>query len=73
MNEGEKSFQAFPAVEALLTVNEVSEILKVKVSTLRHWTAAGKIPVVRQGGLVRFRPSEIQKWIESNSVGGALL
>ncbi len=49
----------------LVTIKEISEFLSVKASTLYAWVARGKIPHVRIHGLIRFRPEEIDAWVES--------
>ena len=48
-------------MEKLLGINEVSEILNIKKSTLRSWVFKREIPCVRLGRAVRFRPEIIEK------------
>lgn len=48
-----------------LDIKDISELLKVKESTLRAWVFQKRIPTVRVGALVRFRLSDIEKWIKS--------
>ena len=56
-------------MERLLNIDEVSKLLGVEVSTIYSWTSKKKIPFIRLSGkLVRFRESEIQKWLEERSV-----
>lgn len=50
-------------MEELLSIRDVSELLKIKESTLRAWVFQRRIPVVRLGRLVRFRLSELTKWL----------
>jgi excisionase family DNA binding protein len=50
-------------MEALLDIKEIAEKLRVKESTLRAWVFQRRIPIVRIGRLVRFNPSEIEKWL----------
>ena len=59
-------------MEDLISINEVSNKLKVKESTLRAWVFQRKIPCVRVGRLVRFRLSEIERWLtqENRKQGG---
>ena len=52
-------------MENLLDIEEVSELLSIKQSTLRAWIFAGKLPVVRLGRLVRIRESALADWIKS--------
>lgn len=55
-------------MEKLLTIDEVSEITKIKKSTLRAWVFQRRIPCVRIGGrLVRFQEGDIEKWIRMGS------
>jgi excisionase family DNA binding protein len=49
----------------LLTVKELSEQLQIKPSTLYAWVAQQKVPYRKIHGLVRFDPTEIDRWIAS--------
>ena len=51
----------------LLTVKELSAQLQIKVSTLYVWAAQGKIPCRKIHSLVRFDPTEIDRWLSSFS------
>jgi len=53
-------------MEDILKIRDVAAKWKIKESTLRAWVFQEKIPVVRIGRLVRFRPSEIEKWLGQN-------
>ena len=57
-------------MEELLTPDELAARLKVKVATLRDWRyhQTGP-PYVHVGRRVRYRPSDVDKWIEGSSVG----
>lgn len=49
----------------LLTVDELSELLKVSKRTIWRMRSSGQIPKpVRIGGGVRWRQSEIENWIK---------
>ena len=50
-----------------LNVNELSNILNIKVKTIYDWTHKGLIPYIKLGHLVRFDPDVISKWIKCNS------
>ena len=52
-----------------LTVKELSELLKIKASTLYSWVAQGKIPVRRINGLIRFWSEDIVEWLASFAQG----
>ena len=55
-------------MEKLLDVQQVSQLLGIKESTLRAWIFQNRIPVVRIGRLVRFKENDLQSWIEKSSV-----
>ena len=48
-----------------LTVNTLSQRLQIKSSTLYAWANQGKIPCRKIHGLVRFDPTEIDRWLAS--------
>lgn len=52
----------------LLTINDVSQILKISVSTIYRWVHKKKIPYIKLGGKVRFSDSELQQFIKKNSI-----
>ena len=51
----------------LLTPQQVSELLQVKLDWVYDAVAADKIPHMRLGRLIRFRPLDLQAWMS----GGA--
>ncbi len=50
----------------LVTIKELSDFLKVKVSTLYTWVHNGTIPYVKLNGLLRFDMDEIKEWIKAS-------
>jgi excisionase family DNA binding protein len=56
-----------PVLETLLTVEQVAELLAFKPSTIRAYCEQRKLPHVRIGGQLRFRPSELHEWLEQRS------
>ncbi len=58
-------------MEKLLTVPEVSEILKVKPATIYTWVRVGKLPHLRLGRLIRFTVECLEKFTKSNGDGGS--
>ncbi len=51
-------------IEELLTINEVSKILKVSRRTINHWVKQGRLPHVRLSNrILRFKASEIMNLI----------
>jgi len=53
-----------------MTVDEIAEYLQVKPSTIYQWTHTGYIPHVKLGNRVRFRLSQVDRWIERRTVDG---
>jgi excisionase family DNA binding protein len=51
----------------LLTVKALSQRLQITPSTLYAWASHGKIPCRKIHGLVRFEPTEIERWLASFS------
>jgi len=57
----------------LLTRNEAAELLGVKPQTLATWHITGRynLPLVKVGRSVRYRLADLERWLESRTVGGA--
>lgn len=49
----------------IMTVKEVSELLKVKEKTLYQWAELGQIPCIKMNGCLRFDFDDIQNWVKS--------
>jgi len=49
----------------ILTIKEVSELLKVKEKTLYQWAELGQIPCIKMNGCLRFDYEDIQEWVKS--------
>ncbi len=54
----------------MLSPEQVSEVLQVKVSTIYQWTHQRFIPHVKVGRFVRFNEAEILKWLSRNERKG---
>jgi excisionase family DNA binding protein len=54
-------------METLLNIHELENVTSIKVSTLRKFVMLKKIPYVKIGRLVRFLPSEIERWLRDAS------
>jgi excisionase family DNA binding protein len=53
----------------LLTTQQVANILKVSAPTLQRWRTEGNGPRwIQVGRSVRYRPADIQSWIERQAV-----
>ncbi len=55
------------AAEPLLTPETVAGLLACSRKSIYAWAARGALPSVRLGRLVRFRPSDVRRFIEANS------
>lgn len=53
--------------ESLLTLDELSDYLKVSKSTLYKLAQAGKVPGTKVGKHWRFRKATIDKWLDNAS------
>jgi excisionase family DNA binding protein len=57
-------------MEMYLTVGELAVYLKIAEQTVRRWVFNRGIPYHKICGVVRFRVSEIEKWVDN---GGAFI
>jgi len=57
-------------VERLLTPQQLSELLQVKLSTVYKWTHYEYVPYIKLHGLRRFRVSNIEKWLDKKDRQG---
>lgn len=48
-----------------LSVDEIAEYLGVKRATIYSWVHFSKIPSHKVGRLLKFKRSEIDKWVKS--------
>jgi excisionase family DNA binding protein len=51
-----------------MTVQEVAEHLNLSSHTIYKWVEKGRIPVIRLGYALRFRPSDIKEFVEQRVV-----
>jgi excisionase family DNA binding protein len=51
-------------IETLLTIAELAKALKLAEQTIRRWVFRREIPFLKIGKAVRFRPSDITKWVD---------
>ncbi|WP_342778976.1 methylation-associated defense system helix-turn-helix domain-containing protein MAD1 [Extensimonas perlucida] len=54
-----------------MTIREVAEYLKVNERTIYRLLSAKKLPAFKVGGSWRFRRTDIDRWIASQSEGEA--
>jgi excisionase family DNA binding protein len=50
-------------LEKLLTACELAEVLRLHAKTIERMARGGRIPSVRVGGRLRFKPSDIASWL----------
>jgi excisionase family DNA binding protein len=53
-------------VETYLTVEELAVYLKLAEQTIRRWVLNREIPFHKIKSAIRFRVSEVEKWIDEN-------
>ncbi len=51
--------------EPLMTVKEVAAAMNASEKTIRRRIAAGELPVIRDGRLIRIRPKDYRSYLES--------
>jgi len=56
-------------MECYWKVNEVAAALQISVQTVYRYVANGEIPFHKLNRSVRFKPSEIDRWVESKAAG----
>ena len=54
--------------EPLLTARELGAQLGFSAGTIVDWAEAGKVPSFKIGGRLRFRPTEVEEWLEARRV-----
>lgn len=57
-------------MRTLMTVDELTEQLGVKKSTIYQWIHLKFVPHVKLGSCVRFREEEILDWLTEKSIRG---
>jgi len=58
------------AMERLLTPKQLSDLLQVRPSTVYEWAHMGFVPHVKLGKCLRFKPKEIERWMQARSQHG---
>jgi excisionase family DNA binding protein len=62
-----KTMPSSPADNAIMTIGEVADYLKVTERTIYRLAAAKQIPAFKVGGSWRFSKVDIDKWISEQS------
>lgn len=52
----------------LLTIEDASKFLSIKVSRLRTAVFRKELPYIKIGRLVRFKEEDLSKWLESKTI-----
>jgi excisionase family DNA binding protein len=55
-------------MEVYLTIEGLAEYLKLAEQTIRRWVLNREIPFHKIKKVIRFRLSEIEKWIDSGGI-----
>lgn len=56
-------------MDKLITPEEFACVVGIQLSTVYSWTHAKTVPFIKVGRLIRFRESEILKWLHGRSQG----
>ena len=59
-------------MEKLLTISDLTAKLGIKKSTIYQWTHIEYIPHLKLGRFVRFKESEIEKWLKQKERPGRI-
>ena len=65
-----KTMPSSRADNAIMTIGEVADYLKVTERTIYRLAGAKQIPAFKVGGSWRFSKAEIDEWIKKQSVEG---
>ena len=57
-------------MNSLLTIQELSQILKISKKTIYGWVHDNYVPFCKLGGAIRFRERDIETWLAKRSRAG---
>ena len=57
-------------LDRLLTINQLSEVIQIKVPTIYRWVHEGYIPHLKINHLIRFKETEVAEWLEKKNRKG---
>lgn len=68
-NDNQKKHMSFDDLPELLTIEEVSEVLRVSKITLKRWGKKGKLPAIRinSRGDRRYKKEEVLRFLGMKS------
>lgn len=55
--------------EPLLTADAVADLLACSAKAVYAWASQGELACVRLGRLVRFRPADVRRFVDSRTLG----
>jgi excisionase family DNA binding protein len=55
-------------LETYLTIDEIAEYLKLAGQTVRRWVLNREVPFHKIRKVIRFRLSEIEKWVDNGGI-----
>ncbi|MDR0760698.1 MAG: helix-turn-helix domain-containing protein [Treponema sp.] len=55
-------------METYLTISEVAEAVKLSEQTIRRYVLNREIPYHKIKKVIRFKPSEVERWIENGGL-----
>lgn len=55
--------------ETLMDIKQVAAYLQITEATAYNWAQSGKLPGIKMGRIWRFRPSDIEDWLDQNMPG----
>jgi excisionase family DNA binding protein len=59
-------------MEQLMTVKDVAEYMRLSEQTIQRYVLNREIPFHKVKKVIRFRFSEIEKWIDGGGLGGGV-
>jgi PTS system nitrogen regulatory IIA component len=59
---------AFKSMQTLMTIDDLTDYLKVSRRTIYEWLKHNKIPAIKLVGQWRFQKDKIDYWMEHQSV-----
>ncbi|WP_169732417.1 helix-turn-helix transcriptional regulator [Haloglycomyces albus] len=66
---GENVMTATAVLPALMIIDDLAQYLSVAKKTIYDWNCSGTGPTrIKVGGSVRYRASDIESWIDSNTI-----
>ncbi|GAN31562.1 MAG: DNA-binding protein [Candidatus Brocadia sp. AMX2] len=61
-------FKTVEVRNCLLDITDLSQLLKVKESTLYQWTSQKRIPFIKVGNQIRFSLEQVEVYLRENTV-----